>query len=224
MSIDLIKSHNNADDLITYYRRLKNNMYHMYGEEIVKDNSVKLVAIALALDSGFECHMFLDVVYTDIRAIFEARKKRPTKLTEVAKKMDEAGGHVFRSEDHHELDNQSEADIDDILFHLQTDPILLRKKVSPYHIPHYYVSEINERGVNADWCVGFPYYPAAVFYIEYWGVKNDAGYEKNKQEKIELYKKHNIPVLGIEADEVRNRNTLTSRIKEFLMKRVEDSR
>ncbi len=41
--------------------------------------------------------------------------------------------------------------------------------MAPYHIPHVYVLDISELGVNPDWCVGFPYYPGAVFYIEYLG-------------------------------------------------------
>ncbi len=224
MSIDLIRSNNNSDDLITYYKRLKNNLYKMYGDQMIKDNCIKLVAISIALRRGFDYHYYDDVVFEDIKKIQDCHNKKTVNVTEVSKKMDEAGSRVFPSEDHHELDSQSEADIDDILFQLQKNPTLLNKKMAPYHIPHVDVLEIHERGVNADWYVGFPYYRAAFFYIEYWGVKNNAAYEKNKEEKEALYEKYNIPILGIEAEEIKSKNTLTNKIKAYLIQRVNEQK
>ena len=48
-------------------------------------------------------------------------------------------------------------------------------------------------------------------------MRNDPRYEKNKAEKIVLYKANGLPLLGIEADEIKNLPVLRQRIKEFII-------
>ena len=219
-AMELIKNNKDKMNLIVYYRNLKNNMFHMYGEEILQENYVKLMAIAIALDKGFDYHVFYNSIGEDLEKIKESHSKKVDYQTPVTKKMDEEGGQVFRSYDHHLMDSQGEVVIDDILFELSKDVTLIKEQICPLHIPHFDILNITERGVNADWLVEIPTYPLAFFYIEFWGVKNDPKYEKNKQEKIELYKKHGLDLLGIEYEEIKDPNALKMRIKTFIIDRT----
>ena len=217
MSVDLIKQNKDQRKLIVYYRNLRRNMYNMYGEEVIKENAIKLVAIALALKEGFHYDVLSSTVNEDIAKIMESHRKKKPNETAVAKQMDEQGSQIFVSSDAHVLDSPGEQTIDEILFELQRDPALLKKNIITYHIPHYDLEQVVERGMNADFYVGFPLKQINDFYIEYWGVKNDAKYEKNKQDKIALYKANGLPLLGIESDEVKNLPVLRQRIKEFII-------
>lgn len=217
MAVELIKQNKDQRKLVVYYRNLRRNMYQMYGDEVLRENAVKLVAIALALRDGFSYDVYFKTVYEDVDKILENhRKKKPNEST-VAKQMDAQGGQVFSSTDGHVLDSPGEQTIDEILFELQRDPALLKKNIITYHIPHYDLEQVVERGMNADFYVGFPLKQINDFYIEYWGVKNDQKYEKNKAEKIELYKANGLPLLGIESDETKNLPALRQRIKDFII-------
>ena len=87
------------------------------------------------------------------------------------------------------------------------------------NIAHAYsikVDEITERTVVCDWFIPVSGYKG--IYIELWGVKGDEKYNKNKKEKIELYKKHNLKLIEIEYDELRDntqrlRSNIISKIK-----------
>ena len=217
MCVDLIKQNKDQRKLIVYYRNLRRNMYNMYGDEVIRENAIKLVAIALALKDGFHYEVLANTVAEDVNRIMEAHRRKKPNETQVAKQMDEQGGQIFVSTDAHVLDSPGEQTIDEILFELQRDPALLKKNIITYHIPHYDLEQVVERGMNADFYVGFPLKQINDFYIEYWGVKNDPKYEKNKAEKIALYQTNGLPLLGIEADEVKNLPVLRQRIKEFII-------
>ena len=217
MSVDLIKQNRDQKKLIVYYRNLRRNMYNMYGEEVIRENAIKLVAIALALKDGFHYDILANTVAEDIAKIMESHRKKKPNETPVAKQMDEQGGQVFVSTDGHVLDSPGEQTIDEILFELQRDPALLKRNIITYHIPHYDLEQVVERGMNADFYVGFPLKQINDFYIEFWGVRGDPRYEKNKAEKIALYQANGLPLLGIEADEVKNLPVLRLRIKEFII-------
>lgn len=217
MSVEMIKQNKDQRKLIVYYRNLRRNMYNMYGEEVIRENAVKLVAIALALKDGFHYDILANTVAEDIAKIMETHRKKKPNETPVARQMDEQGGQIFVSTDAHVLDSPGEQTVDEILFELQRDPALLKKNIITYHIPHYDLEQVLERGMNADFYVGFPLKQINDFYIEYWGVKNDPRYEKNKAEKIALYQSNGLPLLGIEADEVKNLPVLRQRIKEFII-------
>lgn len=217
MSVELIKQNKDQRKLIVYYRNLRRNMFNMYGDEVVKENAVKLTAIALALKDGFHYEVLANTVAEDISKIMESHRKKKPNDTPVAKQMDEQGGQIFASTDGHVLDSPGEQTIDEILFDLQRDATLLKKNIITYHIPHYDLEQVVERGMNADFYVGFPLKQINDFYIEYWGVKNDPKYEKNKAEKIALYQANGLPLLGIEPDEVKNLPVLRQRIKEFII-------
>ena len=217
MAVDLIKQNKDQRKLVVYYRNLRRNMYQMYGEEVLKENAIKLVAIAIALKDGFRYDIYFKTVYEDVAKIMESHRKKKLNESQVTKQMDEQGGQVFTSTDGHVLDSPGEQTIDEILFELQRDPALLKKNIITYHIPHYDLEQVVERGMNADFYVGFPLKQINDFYIEYWGVKNDAKYEKNKAEKIALYQSNALPLLGIESDETKNLPVLRQRIKDFII-------
>ncbi|MBQ1879422.1 MAG: hypothetical protein II158_03545 [Bacilli bacterium] len=205
LAVDLIKQNKDQRKLVVYYRNLRRNMYQMYSEDILRENAVKLVGIAIALRDGFHYDIYFKTVYEDVAKIMESHRKKKPNESQVAKAMDEQGGQVFTSTDGHVLDSPGEQTIDEILFELQRDPALLKKNIITYHIPHYDLEQVVERGMNAD------------FYVEYWGVKNDAKYEKNKAEKIALYQSNGLPLLGIESDETKNLPVLRQRIKDFII-------
>ena len=217
MSMELIKQNRDQRKLIVYYRNLRRNMYTMYGEEVIRENAIKLTAIALALKDGFQYDILARTVHEDIAKIMEAHRRKKPNETPVARQMDEQGGQIFVATDAHVLDSPGEQTIDEILFELQRDPALLRMNIITYHIPHYDLEQVVERGMNADFYIGFPLKQINDFYIEYWGVRNDPRYEKNKAEKIVLYKANGLPLLGIEADEIKNLPVLRQRIKEFII-------
>lgn len=217
MAVDLIKQNKDQRKLVVYYRNLRRNMYQMYGEEVIRENAVKLVAIAIALKDGFHYDIYYKTIFEDVAKIMESHRKKKPNDSPVIRQMDEQGGQVFTSTDGHVLDSPGEQTIDEILFELQRDPALLKKNIITYHIPHYDLEQVLERGMNADFYVGFPLKQINDFYIEYWGVKNDPKYEKNKAEKIALYEANGLPLLGIESDEVKNLPALRQRIKNFII-------
>lgn len=217
MAVELIKQNKDQKRLVVYYRNLRRNMYSMYGDDVLKDNAVKLAAIAYALKDGFRYDILAKTVSEDIEKIMAAHLRKKPSESAASKEMDVQGGQVFTSTDGHTLDSPGEQTIDELLFELQKDPTLLKKGIITYHIPHYDLEQVVERGMNVDFYVGFPLKQINDFYIEYWGVKNDPKYEKNKKEKIELYKTYSLPLLGIESDEARNLPVLRQRIKEFII-------
>lgn len=217
MAVDLIKQNKDQRKLVVYYRNLRRNMYQMFGEEVLRENAIKLEAIALALKDGFHYNVYAETVTADIERIMESRRRKKTNESPVSKQMDEQGGQVFTSTDGHVLDSPGEQTIDEILFDLQRDPALLKKNIITYHIPHYDLEQVVERGMNADFYVGYPLKQINDFYIEYWGVKNDPKYEKNKAEKIVLYQSNGLPLLGIESDETKNLPVLRQKIKDFII-------
>lgn len=223
LSSDLVKSTKDKMKLIVYYRNLRNNMFHIHSEDILKENIIKLSAIAMALDSGFNYHVFYNDLAEDVRKIKESHAKKKPSVSEVTKMIDEKNAEIFTTQDHHQMDSQGEVVIDDILFDLQKDPTLLRAQIAPYHIPHFDILDVTERGMNADWYIGIPTHPLADFYIEYWGVKNSATYEKNKKEKLSLYEKYGFALLGIEAEETKEPTALRMKIKDFLIKRTKEN-
>ena len=62
-----------------------------------------------------------------------------------------------------------------------------------------------EKRKKCDWFI--PIVNGEGVYIEYWGMKTKK-YLEERAEKEELYKKHNIPYIGIEADDPK-KDTLT---------------
>ena len=67
------------------------------------------------------------------------------------------------------------------------------------------IPEIMEKRKKCDWFI--PIVNGKGIYIEYWGMKT-AKYLAERKEKEELYQKHGIPYIGIEADDPK-KDTLT---------------
>ena len=60
------------------------------------------------------------------------------------------------------------------------------------------IAEIIEKRKKCDWYI--PITNDQGIYIEYWGMKTKK-YLEDRKEKEELYKKYNVPYIGIEADD-----------------------
>ena len=67
------------------------------------------------------------------------------------------------------------------------------------------MQEIIEKRKKCDWFI--PIVNDEGIYIEYWGMKTKK-YLEDRAEKETLYKKYNIPYIGIEADDPKQ-DTLT---------------
>ena len=66
------------------------------------------------------------------------------------------------------------------------------------HVYEPNVPEITESRRKADWFI--PICNGEGIYIEYWGMDTKS-YLKTKAERIALYEKHNLPLIGIEKDD-----------------------
>lgn len=109
-----------------------------------------------------------------------------------------------KTQDGHLVKSEFEIKVDDILYN--------NNIVHAYNIK---VDEITERTVMCDWFI--PVLTDKGIYIELWGVKGDEKYNKNKREKIELYKKHNLKLIEIEYDELKNN---TQRLKSSIKSKI----
>lgn len=206
-NIKELDKNQNVQQYRDYYFNLRSNIYRLYGfEEYIKPNLIKLIAIAQACKVYRNNSSLIDRVELDIKEILKSKENEITK--EFQTKQEESKiielntknnrGNI-RGKDGHFLDSNKEQTIDDILFDLRLP-----------HAIHTNVPKITERGVTADWYI--PVIDRSGIYIEYFGM-NKTDYNKNKEEKIELYRKHDLPLIYILPDELEDTQRLTYRIE-----------
>ena len=133
-------------------------------------------------------------VYTDTENLISSKlelnkkqKEKPQQIKEEQKENDKNKAKIHKSQDGHDLDSDMEVHIDDILY----NAFIL-------HSCGNSIDEIIEKRKKCDWFI--PISNGKGIYIEYWG-KDDAEYLKDRKEKEELYKKYNVPYIGIEKDD-----------------------
>ena len=134
----------------------------------------------------------IDRVYKDVNNLLSKKreKEKPIenqKYAEERQERDENKSKINTAQDGHNLESDMEVRIDDILYNS--------------YILHCYgksIDEITEKRKKCDWFI--PISNGKGIYIEYWGMDTDK-YKKDRQEKEELYKKYNIPYIGIEKDD-----------------------
>ena len=69
-----------------------------------------------------------------------------------------------------------------------------------YGIVHAYERKVPiEENVLSDF-----YLPTGKVYIEYWGMDNDPKYVERKKQKIEIYKKYDIPLIELTDTEIQS--------------------
>lgn len=188
-----------------YYYNAKSNVYTLTGfEKFIKPNCIKLIAIAKACDRYAQSSTLLDIVKQDIIEIVSKKREK-----DIIKESDEhkviefntkKNRGAIRGVDGHFLDSDKEKQVDDLLFSLAIP-----------HAIHYNVPEITERTVNCDWYI--PVLPSRGIYMEYFGMDTN-DYIQNREEKIELYRKHRLKLIRIEKDETMDTQMLSNHIKQ----------
>ena len=189
----------NVRETRDYYYNLKERIYIIKSIEETQKQCNKLIAIATVAKFYNKDNSLIDRVYKDVESLI-ANKKAPQtenkQIEEKQKETDEIKSKINTAQDGHNVDSAMEVTIDDVLYNA--------------YILHSYgisISEITEKRKKCDWFI--PISNGKGIYIEYWGM-NTPKYIEERKEKEELYKKHNIPYISIEADDPKQ-DTLTFR-------------
>lgn len=194
-----------------YYYNAKDYAMRIFNEDKIYYQQLTMVSITNLLSQLYDDDALVERLHKDIAKINENLQSKNNKLTSNIKEIDKINeikvdndkdkAKIKKTQDGHFVESEFEIKVDDILY---TNNII--------HAYNIKVDEITERTVICDWFI--PVVMDKGIYIELWGVKGDEKYNKNKKEKIELYKKHNLKLIEIEYDELKdNTQRLRSSIK-----------
>ncbi len=179
-----------------YYYNLKERILIIKNLEEAQKQCNKLIAIANVAKYSNKDNSLIDRVYKDVDTLIKGKQAQTENraIQEKQKETDESKSKINTAQDGHNVDSAMEVTIDDVLYNA--------------YILHSYgisISEITEKRKKCDWFV--PISNGKGIYIEYWGMKTPK-YLEERKEKEELYQKHNIPYISIEADDPKQ-DTLT---------------
>ena len=188
-------------DMKDYYFNLRSNIYRMKTFDYIKSNCNKLMAIANFVSELYRDSSLTDRAVNDIKDIIETKKpKEEVKVSEETKEKDSHKEELRRTCDGHYVKSDPEIIIDDILYENR--------------IVHCYEKKVpidsDEQTVKCDWFIPVTDNRHGI-YIEYWGM-NNREYLQNKERKRKAYKDHKIPLIEIEKDDPKDRQSLTDRI------------
>ncbi len=209
--MDELDKNQNPQKLKDYYYNAKDYAMRIFNEDKIYYQKLTMIAITNLLSQLYDDDSLVERLHKDIEKINENLKTKNEKLStniKEVKKVDEIKADndldrakIKKTQDGHFVESEFEIKVDDILY---TNNII--------HAYSIKVDEITERTVVCDWYL--PVLTDKGIYIELWGVKGDEKYTKNKREKIELYNKHNLRLIEIEYDELKdNTQRLRSSIK-----------
>jgi hypothetical protein len=199
--VDEFDRNQKSFELKDYYFNLRSNIYRITNFEYVKNNSKKLFALAYLVNEIHKDSSLINRVTDDVKDIIE--KKTPLKdikLTVYSEQSDSQKSSIIRTIDGHIVKSIGEQIIDDILYN---------NLICHCYEKDVYELGTDQRAIKADWFI--PVYGNKGIYIEYWGMDTD-DYIKNKEEKKNLYKSHDIPLIQIEKDDTKDVSGLSSRI------------
>ena len=187
--IDGLDKNSNVHSFRDYYYNLKDRIFIMKDIDVTQRNCNKLIAIAYASLDYCNDSSLIDRVYKDVETLIANKKTPPIddKFKEERQERDEDKSKLNTSQDGHNLKSNMEVIIDDVLYNS--------------YILHCYektIDEIGEARKKCDWFI--PICNGKGIYIEYFGMTTEK-YLKDKKEKIELYKKNNVPFITIEKDD-----------------------
>lgn len=196
--METLDKNNNVRKLRDHYYNLKERIFIIKTLEEAQKQCNRLIAIAMLSNDLYDDASLMDRVYKDVETLLKGKQSPVANSTheEERKDNDEKKSKVNTAQDGHTVDSDMEVRIDDVLYNAC--------------ILHCYgksVDEITEKRKKCDWFI--PIINGEGIYIEYWGMKTPK-YLEERAEKEELYKKHNIPYIGIEADDPK-KDTLTFR-------------
>ena len=200
-------------ELKDYYYNLKASIGRLKNYEYVINNTYRLYAIAWCVKWMYNDEQLSDVIAEDVKKIIKAKEKiKEFKIDEKQEQTDKAiiaATNIERNRavDGHICKSAGEVTIDNLLYRNQ--------------ICHAYqraVKEIdteNERAVVSDWYI--PLSGTKGIYIEYWGMDNK-DYQDNKEEKLQLYKKHNLKLIEINKNDINSEDNLEDYLYRQLIK------
>ena len=148
----------------------------------------KLITVAVLFEERYRDASLLAQVYTDIAELLNTFSTA-TKHSKAEK----------TSQDGHQVKSNGEVIIDDILF----NNFVLHSYDKP-------IAEILEKRKKSDWFI--PIFNGQGIYLEYWGMDTPE-YQASRKEKENLYKKYNVPYIGIEkGDPTEDTMTFTNNL------------
>lgn len=208
---DSFDKNSKSFELKDYYFNLRSNIYRMKNFDYIQSNCNKLMALAVLTKDIYDDTSLTDRIVNDIKDIISKKQLEKNKATsEYSKTQDSHKEEVIRTADGHYVKSEPERIIDNILYNER--------------ILHCYEKRVDisadERTLKADWFIPVTGNRHGI-YIEYWGM-TDKEYLKNKEEKRELYKKHDIPLIEIEKDDIRDDVGLGDRIISEIDKLAKD--
>lgn len=216
--MDELDKNQNPQKLKDYYYNAKDYAMRIYDEDKIYYQELTMVAITNLLTQLYNDDSLIERLYKDIDKIDESLKnklnrlndsvKETEKINEIKANNDKDKAKIKKTQDGHFVESELEIKVDDILY---------REQIA--HAYSVQVGEILERTVICDWYI--PILPNKGIYIELWGIKGDDKYNKNKAEKIELYKKHNLKLIEIEYDELKDN---TARLQTALIRKIKEYR
>ncbi len=184
-----------------YYYNAKDYAMRVFDENKIYYQKLTMVSLNELLKKLYNDNTIEERINKDLKNIDENLKLKNEKLKSTVKETsiietikeekDKDKAKVKKSQDGHFVESELEITVDDVLYG--------QGIVHAYNIK---VDEITERTVVCDW-----YLPVALgkgIYVELWGMVGNEKYNKNKQEKIDLYKRHNLPLIEITNAEVKN--------------------
>lgn len=188
-------------DMKDYYFNLRSNIYRMKTFDFIKNNCNKLSAIANFVSELYNDSSLTDRYINDIKEIIQTKKpKEETNVSEEIKQKDSHKEELRRTCDGHYVKSDPEIIIDDILYENR--------------IVHCYEKKVpidsDEQSIKCDWFIPVTDSRHGI-YIEYWGM-NTKDYIQNKERKRKAYKDYDIPLIEIEKDDPKDRQSLTDRI------------
>lgn len=214
MRMEELDKNQNPTKLKDYYYNAKDYAMRIYNEDKIYYQELTMVSIANLLSQLYADDALCERLHKDIEKIENNLTQKNSQLNEKIKEHeiideikinnDKDKAKIKKTQDGHFVESELEIKVDDILF---TNNIV--------HAYSVKVDEIFERTVICDWYI--PVLPNKGIYIELWGIKGDEKYNKNKKEKIELYNKHNLKLIEIEYDELKDN---TQRLKSVLISTI----
>lgn len=210
--IEELDKNQNLEELKDYYFNAQAYAMRIFNEDKIYYQKLTMIAITNLLCQRYDDDSLIERLHKDIAKIDENFKSKsnfiPTKIFDIGTtnqiKEENNKEKIKKAQDGHFVKSEFEIKVDDILYN--------NNIVHAYNIK---VDEITERTVMCDWFI--PILTDKGIYIELWGVKGDEKYNKNKREKIELYKKHNLKLIEIEYDELKNN---TQRLKSSIKSKI----
>lgn len=204
--MDSLDKNRTVRELRDYYYNLKERIFIINNIDEARNQCCKLIAIAKINEIQNKDLSLIERVYEDVKSLLiKKQTEQNPKYVEEIKEKDKNKSKINTAQDGHNVDSDMEVRIDDILYN--------------NFILHSYgknIDEIIEKRKKCDWFI--PIANGEGIYLEYWGM-DKTDYIESRKEKEELYKKYDIPYIGIEKDDPKqDTQTFTNNLLRDLRK------